>query len=55
MDRSGKWKVFVGVMVLGAILLGALSDARAQDVYTGNPVVKIAREAFPAVVNIDTE
>jgi len=42
-------------MVLGAILLGALSDARAQDVYTGNPVVKIAREAFPAVVNIDTE
>ncbi len=55
MDRSGKWKVFVGVMVLGAILLGALSDARAQDVYTGNPVVKIAREAFPAVVNIATE
>ena len=55
MDRSGKWKVFVGVMVLGVLLLGALSDARAQDVYTGNPVVKIAREAFPAVVNIDTE
>ena len=55
MDRSGKWKVFAGVMVLGVLLLGALSDARAQDVYTGNPVVKIAREAFPAVVNIDTE
>lgn len=55
MDRRTTWGLFVGVAVLGAVLLGAAPDVGAQDVYTGNPVVKIAREAFPAVVNIDTE
>lgn len=29
--------------------------AGAQDVYTGNPVAKIVRQAAPAVVNIDVE
>ena len=55
MVSTQRWSLFVGVAVLGAVLLGLGAEARAQDVYTGNPVVKIAKEAFPAVVNIDTE
>ncbi len=55
MVSTQRWGLFVGVAVLGAVLLGLGAEARAQDVYTGNPVVKIAKEAFPAVVNIDTE
>lgn len=31
------------------------APAQAQDVYTGNPIVRIVKQSSPAVVNIDTE
>lgn len=33
----------------------APAQAQAQDVYTGNPIVRIVKQSSPAVVNIDTE
>ena len=35
--------------------VSSVSSAYAQDVYTGNPIVKIVKNSSPAVVNIDTE
>ena len=46
--------VFIAVL---AVLFGVMSTTPilAQDVFTGNPVAKIAKETSPAVVNIDVE
>lgn len=38
--------------VVGTLTQG---EAQAQDVFTGNPIVKIVKQSSPAVVNIDTE
>jgi serine protease Do len=45
------------VMMIGAIIGGISMDAIAKpvDPVAGNPIAKIAEEASPAVVNIDTE
>ena len=45
---------FIAVL---AVLFGVMSTTPilAQDVFTGNPVAKIAKETSPAVVNIDVE
>lgn len=45
------------VMMIGAIVTGMSMEAIAKpvDPVAGNPIAKIAEEASPAVVNIDTE
>nr|WP_273003131.1 Do family serine endopeptidase [Acetomicrobium hydrogeniformans] len=45
------------VMMIGAIVTGISMEAIAKpvDPVAGNPIAKIAEEASPAVVNIDTE
>jgi serine protease Do len=45
------------VMMIGAIVTGMSMEAIAKpvDPIAGNPIAKIAEEASPAVVNIDTE
>ena len=45
------------VFILSAAFVLSLFHlpAAAQDVFTGNPIAKIVKEASPAVVNIDTE
>lgn len=52
-------KIFIGILVLLAFALAiapAIAAPRAgDDVYTQNPIARIARDASPAVVNIDTE
>ncbi len=54
--RHGNRFGIVSAVLFTALLLGlAPLPGEAQDVYSGNPVAKIAREASPAVVNIDTE
>lgn len=38
-----------------ALSVAPLTQAQAQDVYTGSPIVQIVKQSSPAVVNIDTE
>ena len=59
MKRSKGSRFFLAALVflLSAAVVLPLSSgtAAAQDVFTGNPIAKIVKEASPAVVNIDTE
>ncbi len=49
-------KSFLTLLLSAAFVISlSLLPAAAQDVFTGNPIAKIVREASPAVVNIDTE
>lgn len=57
-NRKG-FAMFLPVLLLSIAIFSAVfgfsQTADAQDIYTGNPVARIVKQAAPAVVNIDIE